>query len=152
MNDFRRAIRARESAEVLLTLVTVSHDDFQFTIRRVDNTEDVISQGNTFVARPTVVVLPRESDRSVRLGSVTLDDTDLEVSGQLRRVSTPPRVLIDIVRATEPNTIEKSFRHLECSGFSGAGTEAVLQIGLADYRREPFPGGSFNPETFPNLF
>lgn len=148
---FRRATRARETAEVLFELVTLSHDDFSAPIRRVDNTDDVRSRGHTWLARPTVLNLPRDEDRGTVTGRIVLDDTDLGVSSELRRSSAPPSVLVEIVRADDPDTVEIDYRHLEVTAMVLAGTEVEISIGIADYRTEVFPEHSFGPSYFPEL-
>lgn len=148
---FTRATRARETAEVLLELVTLTHADFTAPIRRVGNTEDITSRGDTWLARPTAVELPRDEDRGAVTGRIVLDDTDLNVSSELRRTATPPSVLVEIVRADAPNTVEVDYRHLEITAMVQAGTEVEISIGLADYRTEPFPEHSFGPAYFPDL-
>ena len=149
--DFTRAIRARETGEVLLELVTVSHSAFGATIRRVDNTEDIVSRGETWIAKPTEVTLPRESDRGATSGRIVLDDTDLAISAEFRKASTPPTVLIEIVRASATETVDRAYRSLEATGMRVDGTSVVLTIGLADYRREAFPSVAFGTDGFPEL-
>lgn len=149
--DFTRAIRARETGEVLLELVTISHDAFGATIRRVDNTEDVVSRGETWLARPTEVTLPRETSAGATTGRIVLDDTDLGVSAEFRKTSTPPTVLVEIVRAAAPESVERSYRHLEVTGMSVADTAVTLSLGLSSPRQEPLPAVAFGPDGFPEL-
>lgn len=150
--NFQRAIRARETGEVLLELVTLSHAGFRSTIRRVDNTEDIVSRGETWLARPMQVVLPRETASGSTTGRIVFDDTDLEVSEALRAVATPPDVVIEIVRASDTEAVERSYRHLEVSTVTIDDVVATVGLGLADYRREFFPAGTMSPPEFPALF
>ena len=148
--DFTRAIRGRNTEEVLLTLVTISHASMN-TIRRVDNTADVQSRSNTWLARTTTVTLPKEAERGATTGRIILDDTDLSVSSELRKASTPATVLLEIVLASAVDTVRKSYRSLEVKSMSASEGVVTLGIGLADFRTEAFPSLSFSLDTFPEL-
>ena len=151
--DFTRAIRARETGEILLELVTISHDDFDATIRRVDNTEDIVSRGDTWLARPTEVTLPRDMGTGGRVGRLVLDDTDLAISAALRGISNRarPAVVIEIVRGADPETVEDQHRHLEVVSYEVGETSVAMEVGLIDYRTESFPAYFFNAVHFPDL-
>ena len=148
--DFTRAIRGKNTSEVLLTLVTISHAAMN-TIRRVDNTTDVMSRSNLWLARPTSVALPKEANRGATTGRIILDDTDLSVSSELRKTSTPPAVLLEIVLASDIDTVQRSYRSLEVKSMSASEGEVALGIGLADFRTEAFPSLAFSLDTFPDL-
>lgn len=149
--EFTRTTRARETGDVLLELVTLEHADFASTIRRVDNTADFESRGYTWRGRPMSVSLPRDAGGSAQLGRIVFDDTDLEVVEALRSISTPPGVLVEVVRAENPALVQVGYSHLEVTAMRADDGQVSVTLGLPDYRDEPFPAHNFGPEYFSDL-
>jgi len=149
---FREAINAQQTDEVFLVLLTIDHDDLGSPFYVVNNNEDIESNGNTFVAYPFDISLPDDSDDSIAVGKVTIDNVHRDIVVAIRGINTAPDLTIQVVLASDPDTIEAEF-----SGFKFTDIvydELVISgnISIEDFMHEPFPGDSFVPRYFPGLF
>ena len=147
---FTAASTAEATDEVPLVLLTVDHDELDAPIRVCDNIEAITSNGNTFLALPFDVELPDDGERPGE-ARVRIDNVSRDIALVLRRISTPPLVTIQVVLASQPDTIEYEITNLTLrdatydlnyvSGFlrfEDLTTEAVAEI--------------ITPQRFPALF
>ncbi len=147
-----RAARAQETGEVFLLLLTITHASLAVPIRVVNNTVNITSLGETFVAFPFQIQLPDEHEDSPPRMRLVIDNVDRTIVQSLRPLTSPPTVQLDVCLASQPNTIEASFPgfQLQSVGYDAFAVEGDLS--LDDIVTEPFPEGSFTPQYFPGLF
>lgn len=149
---FLRAVRARETEEVFLLLLTLNHADLAQPIRVVDNTQDVVSGGNAFVAYPFEIDLPEDTGERPARARIRIDNVDRQLVATLRSAATPPAVTIEVVMASAPDTVEASFAGMS---LVEAGYDVLTITGeltFEDVLNEPFPGVYFTPANFPGMF
>ncbi len=142
---------AQETTEVLLVLLTIEHEDIT-TIRLVDNNEDIISNSETFTAFPFSVVLPDSREDSPSHAQLTIDNVSREISEVVRTVSSAPTVTISIIKASAPDTLQRTFPFLEMRNIQWTATLLKADLTKEDFTEEPFPAGHFVPSQFPGLF
>lgn len=148
----RAAIYAQETGEVFLLLLTIDHDDLDSPIRVVDNTEDVTSRGDTYVAFPFDIALPDESPDSISAVRLTIDNVDRQVVDALRSISTPATVTLEVVLASDPDTVEAGPFDLSLRSADYTAEVVTAELVYEDVLNEPFPGGRFIPSDYQALF
>ena len=96
---------AQETGEIPLMLLELSHTDIT-TLRYVNNTADVTSNGEVYTAYPIAANIPPvDSDDEIPRAQVEFDNVDLTVIQAIRGLSTAPTVKIAIILASEPDDI-----------------------------------------------
>ncbi len=148
----RRAINAEATGEVFLLLLTIEHEELAAPIRVVNNTENVVSRGELYVAYPFEIALPGEDPESVARVSLRIDNVDRQIVQALRPVQAPLSVALEVVLAGSPDTVEAGPFTLtliaaECDAFVVTG-----ELAFEDVLNEPFPGHSYIPSDYPGLF
>lgn len=161
-DTFKAAAFAQETGEALVVLLTLDHDDLDAPLRFCSDpgtrlSDDplsygITSRGEQFLFLPFQITLPHDLDRQAPAGKITVDNIGREMVAALRSIHTPLEVLIEVVLASDPDTVEASFPDFDLSGVTyDAGTiEGEITIdGLA---REPYAAMNFDPSRFPALF
>lgn len=147
----KQAIFAQSTSEVFVTLLTLSHTDFAQTIRVAGNWEDVVSNGNTFTAYPFEIDLPGEDDEALSKVDLLITNVDKLIVDEVRSIASPIDLTLEIVLASDPDTIEASFamkvRHIE-------GDAHILKAtcNFEDLLNEAFPAHTYTPIDYPALF
>jgi len=107
----------QESNDPFLMLVQISHPSIT-TIRLVNNTQDVISNGETFMAFPLKIVLPPDDSEKSRTVRLEIDNASLEFIDELRSITTALDVTIQMVLASTPNTVQVELTELKLRGIT----------------------------------
>ncbi len=148
----RQAVNAQETGEVFLLLLTLDHDELAAPIRVVNNTVDIVSRGNTYIAYPFQLELPAEDADQISSVRLSIDNVDRTIVQSLRAISSPVAVTIEVVLASSPDTVEAG--PFAMSLVQAEYDALVIQGELAfeDVLTEPFPGHAYVPADYPGLF
>lgn len=146
----KQAIFSQETTEVFLMLVTLEHADIT-TVRVVNNWENITSNSNTFVGYPFEFRIPSEDGESLSTVDLVITNVDKLLVDEVRSISTPIDVTLQIVLASDPDTVEASFsmkmRQVEYDANLLKGT-----CNFEDLLNEPYPAGIYSPIDYPGLF
>jgi hypothetical protein len=150
----KQAIFSQTSDEVFLVLVTVDHPDMAQPIRVTSDGVDTISRGNTFIPFPFSLTLPSESEDSPPRAILSISNVNLSVITEIRKASVdpPPSVLIEIVLASDPDTVEVTTPTFELQNVSYTAAAIQGNLGVESLVGEPFPAGRITPANFPGAF
>lgn len=146
------AINANETGEVFLILLTISHASLSPSIRVTSNAEDVTSNGDTFVPFPFDITLPADTDQIAAGARLAIDNVDRQIVQAVRNLTSAPTVLIQIVRAADPDTIEAQFVDFKLTNVTYDALRVEGDLTIEDFTAEPFPSANFSPSLFPGLF
>lgn len=143
---------APETDEVWVALLLIEHAAIT-PIRVCDNMEDVVSNGQTYVAYPFDIRLPGSNAREMPKVTLTIDNVDRTIVETLRAVATPATVTLSIVLASSPDTIEAGpYRMTLRSARTPNPAQVQGELAYEDVLNQPFPAASFTPNLFPGLF
>lgn len=149
----RAAALAQETGEVFLVLLTISHDDIiGGPIRVVNNTEDILSRGNTFIAFPFELQLPDDSTERAPLARLSIDNISREIAQAIRTITSPPTVTIELILADAPDDIELSLPEFTLRNVTWDVQSVAGDLMVQDLISEPYPVGVYDPSRFPALF
>ncbi len=152
---FKAMANAQETKEVLLALVTITHDSIVGgPLRFVQDLQDLTSNGNVYTAFPFQVTLPSDSDDGVLQIKLVIDNIDRQIAQTIRTIppSSPPVVKIDLVIASQPDTIEMSMPDLTLRNVTGDAFQIEGELRIDEEDLVPFPEGAFTPQDFPGIF
>jgi hypothetical protein len=137
---------------VFLHLLVIDHDTMPAPVRLVANTEDVVSDGETYTAFPFRCVLPPAVQGELPQLDLVVDNVTRELVDEIRSIATPASLTISVVLAATPDTVEVGPYLLEVVGAAYDRHEVRLSLAAEPLLTEPYPQGLFTPGQFPLLF
>jgi len=148
----KRAIFDQFTDEVFLLLLKIEHSDLPAPILLVQGFEEVNHNGETYIPFPFKIGLPNQHSDQLSRVTLLIDNIDRAILFAIRQITTPPSVSLNIVLASDPETVEAGpflFTWRETT-YTSAILEAKLDF--EDTLNEQFPAASFTPSRFPALF
>ena len=145
------AMFAQETEEVFLLLLTIEHEDMTSPLRLVNNSEDIVSGGDTYTAYPFQFELPSSGGDSPPRATIKIDNVHRDIVSTIRSLASPPEITISVILASQPDTPEASFGNLTLEEVSYDALEITGELAYENVLVEPFPGVSFSPDLFPGL-
>lgn len=146
------AVMRQHSEEAFLLLAEFSHIPTNETFYAALNTENVVHDGNVYVATHFEVILPEISNRSPQGTSVVLDNVDLRLVGLLRSITQPLSVTLRVVLASQPDVIEMEFTDLVLREANWDVSKITGRLASEDPLNQAFPAHQYDPRSFQGLF
>lgn len=147
-----QAMLARETDEVFLVCMRVSHSSFA-TIRIVNNTENIVRSDGTYLAFPFSLVLPQDTEDAIPSVTVQFDNIDEMILDAIRTVSGRPAVSFDVVLASSPNTVEAGPFNFSLLNAQYDRKIVTCTLGFEeDILNQTVPKGQYTPSNSPGLF
>lgn len=146
-----RALTAQETGEAFLRLVTITHPDFD-PLYVVNNTVNIWSRGHEFLAAGFDIALPDEREDAIPTVELRIENIDRRIMEHVRGLTTTPSVILEVVLASSPDTLEAGPFTF---ALRGVDYDALLIVGTLapeDVLNEPAQQYSFTPDRFPGLF
>lgn len=149
---FKQAVAAQETGEAFLVLLTISHADLAAPIRVSSDAVNTTSRGETYVAFPFDLALPDDNRSSAPRARLTIDNVDRQIVEAMRLIQSPPTVLMEVVLASDPDTVEAEFPAFKLRSVEVDILTVRGDLTIELFEDEPYPAGSFVPSAFPGLF
>lgn len=152
---FKNMANAQQTGEVLVALVTITHSTIVGgPLRFVQDLQDLTSNGNVYTAFPFQIRLPVDSDEGVIKVLLTIDNIDRSIAQAIRTMppSSPPEVQVDLVIASQPDTVELSLPGMTLRNITGDAFRIEGELFMDEDDLLPYPEGLFTPQSFPGLF
>lgn len=133
---------------------TGTADEVTSRIQETD-TENVYgfrSRGNNYTFLPMNITLPQEEEAQAPRCTITLNDVSQYLVPVIRTLTSPPTVVLELVLAKTPDTVEASFTGFYMTNFTYTADSITAELEMIDFEREPFPAHSFSPKYFPGMF
>jgi hypothetical protein len=144
-------IFGQSSSDPFLMLVTISHSTFP-TIYLANNTVDIVSRGITFSAFPMQVTLPSDDGETTREVRLELDNVSLALIEEFRKITTPPDVKVEMLLASDPNTIQLSIEELKLRNISYNKSRISARLFMDSFLNVEMTSEKYDPAIFPGLF
>ena len=147
---------AQRTDEAWLVLLTLSGGGIEALnagepLRFVNDWQDIVSAGETFLAYPFAVRLLTDEPEAAPQAGLTIDNVDLSILTILRQLVEPITATIGVVLASTPNTLEVEYDfEIREIGYDAQTIEAVLSF--EPIMDEPVPGHTFCPTYYPGLY
>ena len=115
-----------------------------------NNTEPVISRGETYEPTYFEIVLPTDDGDSLPEVKLAIQNVDGRILEWVRGFSTAPILTMELVLSTQPDVVERSIDYLrleeiDYDALTITGTMRVENVMSAAY------GDTYNPVQFPGL-
>lgn len=135
MTADRQQLFRDEIEDPYICLVTLTHPFLEPPVRVATNSSDVVSNGETFLRGRLDVVPPniKEGEQSAR---ISIANVDRRIGLAAARLITPAQILIQVVNAEDPDTIDIEYPPMWLSNITGDALvvtgELTSQINLRD--------------------
>lgn len=148
----RMALNAQETGEAFLILLTLSHPAMQEPLRVTSDAVETQSRGESFAPFPFELTLPDDDGNGAPQARLAIDNVDRQIVRALRELGSAPFVLMEIVRAADPDTVEARFVDFRLTDITYDSRVVEGILGIEDFTSEPYPANVFSPGLFPGLF
>lgn len=154
--ELRSAVNAPYTDEVFLVLLKVSAHPEEVNgfdpFHLVNNTEDVVSNGQAYTAFPFTVKLPNDDGDTITHAQLAIDNTDRRIVREIRSLRHPPHIELSLVLASNPDYIEAGpfpflLRDVQYTASEVSGT---LMHEDGDF--DNVPADAITPTHFPGYF
>ncbi len=142
---------AQESDVPFLMLVTLTHPSFT-TVRLVNNSEDIVSNGQTFTAFPMNIRLPADDGETTREVSIEFDNVSRELIDELRTVTTPIEVKVEMILASNPDDIQVTLDELKMRNVTYNKSRVSARLYLDSFLNVELTSEKYSPKLYPGLF
>lgn len=149
--ELREQLYGQTSGDPFLMLVSLTHDSFG-EILFVNDVVDIVSNGKTYSAFPIEIVLSPDDGESTREVSMKFDNVSLEIIGELRTVTTPIAVTIDMVLASDPDTVQLNIGELKLKSITYTAQTISAVLYMDDFLSTEMASEKYTPKTFPGIF
>lgn len=150
-NQLLAQMFGQNSDDPFLTLVRLSHPSFD-TIYLVNNTVDILSQGNIYRAFPMKVTLPPDDGETSREASITFSNVTLELIDELRSITDPLNVEMEMILASAPDTVQYSVNDLKLRNIKYNAQEIQGTLYLDNFLNTEMTSEQYTPENYPGIF
>ena len=148
----KAALFAPQTGEAFLILLTLSHPNLATPIRVSSDAVNTASRGDLFIAYPFDLTLPDDEEQRPPRARLVIDNVDRQIVATIRTLQSAPTLLIEIVRANDPNTVEARFSDFKLFDITYDSQVITADLTLEDFTAEPYPAATFSPSLFPGLF
>lgn len=149
--QFLDSLIAAQSDQALTTLLTFEHPSLSPPIRVTNNTQDIVSGGQTFIAFPFALTPPSDSENTSSAG-IAIANADRRISAALEGLLDPVKVTIQMVLTSSPSTIEIEYKFLDLVDVSRDIQFLRGSIVRDQAIREQYPSIRVTPGRFPSLY
>ncbi|OQS32597.1 DUF1833 family protein [Chromobacterium haemolyticum] len=149
----REAMNATAADDVMLVLLEIRHPQLALPVRLVNDVQNIVVEGNEFIACAFDVTLPDDTDNRLPSAKLEIDNIGreltqwLEISGG--GTGATCRIL-QVMRST-PQLVEFDMT-MDLSGLSMDHVKVSGTLGFADTLNQPAVTVYYRPETAPALF
>lgn len=136
-----------------LELLTITGGGIASPVRLVNDTRNVTSDGDLFLACPFQVVLPKDASKEVPRAQIRMDNVGREIGQELEALEPGAELIgkIQIVYRSTPNVIEYEFQ-APISRPKATVFDVTASMGPTDLMRRPAVNIRYDPHTAPGLF
>lgn len=143
-------VNASATDAAFFFLLTIS--DARETIRLVNNLEDVVSRGVTYMAYPFALILPNDDTQKTPTVSITVDNVDRRLIEMIRGLPQSPNVTVELVTSKFPDIVEREIDYLQVRSVEYDAFRITFTLEIKNILARKFPEGSYDPVQMPDLF
>ena len=148
----RQAIFAQNTDQVFLVLLKLSHPSLVDSIRCVNNTQAIYSNGELYVPYNFRFDPPDEKLNSTSNGTLTIENIDRSIMEAIESINDPPTVEISVILASQPDVLEAGPREFTIRNVPFDAKKISGTLSSEDTLDIQIPGDRFSPRDYGGLF
>ena len=147
------ALQRVSDPQGLLWLLTITGGGLPSPVRLVNDTRDLVSGGETFLALPFEVMPPKDSAKEVPRSQLRIDNIGRELLAELETLPPGAELMatLQVVYRATPDVIEHSFT-APMGSIRADSLLLTASMGPTELMRRPATNVRFDPTTAPGLF
>lgn len=151
--DYYKTTNSLNAPEHPLFLLTIDHPDLPEPVRVVNDTDDLLSNGNTFQALPFRLQLPDDPEFGKSKARLAIDNVGRTLTEWLEtsRGGTGATVLIQVVLRSDPDTIQYD-TSMDLTNITMTNEEVSGVLSYEDILNKPGLVLTYSPATSPGLY
>lgn len=149
-NELKNQLFKQESEDPFLTLLTM--EAAGETFRLVNNSKNIISRGETYIAFPMKVRMPGDDGENVREFQLDLDNASLLLIKSLRSVTEPIPCKIEMILASMPDVVQMSVEDLLIRSVTYNKSQVTAKIVLDNFLTVAMTSERYTPSLYPGMF
>lgn len=118
----------------------------------MNNTEDIVSRGNTFTAFPVSIILPVDDGESSREVSIEFDNVSRELINELRSVTDSIDVTLEMILASIPDEVQIELAELKIYTITYNKTKVSGRLIVDNFLNTEMTSERYTPTNYPGLF
>lgn len=152
-SGYRRTINAVAPSERPVLLLRINSPDLAEPIRVVQDSQDLVSNGETFIAMPFIAFRPSQPESGQPVAKLAMDNVGRELVSWIDSANGGEGATVDIleVRRSDPDTVEYSVS-LDLSNVSMNTFQVTGQLSFDDLLNRPAVLWKFTPDRAPGLY
>lgn len=144
------AANTPSSSIAWLTLLTFTIPGLD-PLRVVNNTEDIISRGNTFLACGFEIILPVDDGETMPTVKLTIPNADREIIEWIRGFPVAPALMMEIILSNSPDVVERSIDWMRLADVTYDALQITGTLAVENVLSAGFPSEKYSPVRFPAL-
>ena len=141
----------QNESDLPLVLITISHPSLAEDIRVANNKVNITSNELEYIGFPFDIQLPDSKEDSQPNAKLTICNVSREIGQAIRLISTPPSVIITVVRQDTLDIIEGQFVGMRLNNVKYDMMTVTADLEFEDLTREEFPSLKFSPSVFKGI-
>ncbi len=152
-DTYKGTLGAVVVTEVPLILLEISHDDLDGAVHVVNDTQDLLSNGDTYIGCPFRITLPDDIDNQLPTASLSVDNIgrDLTYWVETSGGGEGATVRIMQVMRSDPDTIEWEIT-MALNNVSMHPRDVQGNLGFENLFALPAVRRQYRPDTAPGVF
>lgn len=152
-SNFKKEVNKVSGGDVRVILLEINHEELSEPIRVVNDKQDIVSNGDTYLALAFNITLPDDPEAGLPRASISIDNVSkdlmfwLEQSDGARGATATIRQVL----RSDPNTIESEVT-LNLTNISANSYQVSGQLGYDDILNMSANPFCYRPENAPGLF
>lgn len=146
-NTFKSAFYGQHTDALPLMRIDIDHADLPSPLRYVNNTENVTSGGNVYLAAGFEARLPDKKGKA----RIRICNVNRAVVQAIRSITGKPTITLAVILHADPDTIEHGPFVMTLSDVGWTAITVDGYLSFDDFLDEPCPGDTFTPGTYPGL-
>jgi len=149
----RRNLLATSATDPIIVLLEITHLDLAVPIRVANNSEDVVSNGTTFIACPFELTLPDDIEGQLPQATLSVDNIGQELTAWLEysRGGQGAKCRMMLVAASSPSLREFDMT-MDMTGLKIDNLKVLAQLGFVNTLGRAAVSKTFTPATAPGLW
>jgi len=154
LTDTARGQVFQQEGGGFLVLLTITHSTLLTPLRFVNNTENIVSNGEDFIAYPFKMKPPEDRQGVKPVARLTIDNINRQIVEVVRQIAatSPLFVQIDVVRIDDCDVIETTLPQFKLRNVDWDAGVLSGDLSIDDITKEPFPARTFTPSEYPGVF
>ena len=143
---------AQDSEDPFLALITLNHSTLVTPLRFVNNSESIVSRLNTYIAFPFQITMPPDDGETLREVAIVFDNVSREIIDELRSITTPMDVKVEMVLASNRDYVQLTLDELKSKSITYNKQVVSMKLFLDTFLNISMTSEKYSPTSYPGLF